>query len=141
MTRRGKVLVLDDDVLTGKTIQKIAEFNNYDAKLATEPEIFFSLYSEWKPDYIAIFDRVLHLVGQRLTNWLSIRPGTAELHGIPLLQALEFAPGFLAEGDDLGHSRAVFALERVNEVEALFKLLQTRGVKVGLVGVMGEFRL
>lgn len=54
MKGKGKVLVLDDDVLTGKTIQRIAEFNNYDAKLATEPEVFFSLYSEWKPDYIAI---------------------------------------------------------------------------------------
>jgi EAL domain-containing protein (putative c-di-GMP-specific phosphodiesterase class I)/PleD family two-component response regulator len=54
MNRKGKVLVLDDDVLTGKTIQKIAEFNDYDARLATEPEIFFSLYSEWKPDYIAM---------------------------------------------------------------------------------------
>ena len=61
--------------------------------------------------------------------------------GIALLQALELAPGFLAEGNDLGQGRAVFALEGVDEVEALFELLQPGGVNVGLVGVMGELRL
>ena len=61
--------------------------------------------------------------------------------GIALLQALELAAGFLAEGDDLGQGRAVLALERVDEVEALFELLQARGVKVDLVRVMGELRL
>ena len=54
---------------------------------------------------------------------------------------MELAPGFVAEGDDLGHGGAVLALERVDEVEALFKLLQAGGVDVGLVRVMGELRL
>ena len=54
---------------------------------------------------------------------------------------LQFAPGFFAEGDDFGHRRAVFALERMNQVEALFELLQPGGVNVHLLGVAGEFGL
>ena len=61
--------------------------------------------------------------------------------GIALLQALELAPGFVAEGDDLGHGGAVLALEGVDKVEALFKLLEAGGVDVGLVRIMGELRL
>ncbi|MES2603605.1 MAG: EAL domain-containing protein [Pseudomonadota bacterium] len=51
---RGKVLVLDDDVLTGKTIQKVVAFNDYESRLANEADEFFRIYREWKPDYIAL---------------------------------------------------------------------------------------
>ena len=51
---RGKVLVLDDDILTGKTIQNVIAFSNYDSRLATDADEFFHQYQEWNPDYIAL---------------------------------------------------------------------------------------
>jgi hypothetical protein len=61
--------------------------------------------------------------------------------GITLFQALQFAPRFFAERDDLGQGQAVFALELVDQVQALFELLETRGVNVSLVGVVRKLRL
>src|ERR1039457_4895238 len=50
--------------------------------------------------------------------------------GITLLQAFELAACFVAEGNDLRHSGAVFALQRVDEVKPLLKLLQPAGINV-----------
>ncbi len=51
---RGKVLVLDDDVLTGETIQNLIAFANYDSCLTITSNEFFRQYNEWQPDYIAL---------------------------------------------------------------------------------------
>ena len=49
--------------------------------------------------------------------------------------------GFLAERDDFGQRRAVFALERMDEVQPLLELLQPRRVNVHFVGVARKLRL
>ena len=61
--------------------------------------------------------------------------------GIALLQALQFAASFLTESDDLGQRGAVFALERMNQIEALFELLEACGIEFSLVGIVRKLRL
>ena len=61
--------------------------------------------------------------------------------GLALLEVGKLAGGLLAEGDNLGHGRAVLALEGMDEVEALFELLQSCGINVGLVGIAGKLGL
>ena len=55
---------------------------------------------------------------------------------VALFQAFELAFRVVAERDDLGECRAVFALERVDEIEPFLKPLKLRGVNVHFFGVM-----
>ena len=61
--------------------------------------------------------------------------------GVALFELLEFAASFVAERDDFGEGRAVFAFEGMDGVEAFLELLQTDGINVHLVGIMGEVGL
>ena len=47
----------------------------------------------------------------------------------------------VAERDDFGQRRAVFAPERVEEIQPLLELLQSRGINVHLFGITGKFGL
>lgn len=51
---KQRLLVLEDDLLTGRTIQTIAEFSGLAVVFTTEPDDFFRLVEEWSPDVIAI---------------------------------------------------------------------------------------
>ncbi|HET8904718.1 MAG TPA: EAL domain-containing protein [Saccharospirillum sp.] len=53
-TGKRRLLVLEDDPLTGRTIQTIAEFSGLAVMFTTEPDDFFRLVDEWPPDVIAI---------------------------------------------------------------------------------------
>ncbi len=53
-TGKRRLLVLEDDLLTGRTIQTIAEFSGLAVMFTTEPDDFFRLVDEWPPEVIAI---------------------------------------------------------------------------------------
>jgi diguanylate cyclase (GGDEF)-like protein len=49
-----KLLILDDDELTGETIRNVAEFAGMSVKVTTNAINFFSLLNEWHPTHIAL---------------------------------------------------------------------------------------
>lgn len=49
-----RLLVLDDDPLTGQTIQHIAEFAGLEVHFTPDPTRFFDLLQEWQPTHIAL---------------------------------------------------------------------------------------
>ncbi len=49
-----KLLILDDDELTGQTIRNVAEFAGMSVKLTTTATDFFSVLTTWHPSYIAL---------------------------------------------------------------------------------------
>ncbi|MFW6094354.1 MAG: EAL domain-containing protein [Pseudomonadota bacterium] len=50
----GRLLVLDDDPMTGQTIQSIAEFAGMEVRCTTSPGAFFDHVLDWGPDVIAL---------------------------------------------------------------------------------------
>ena len=54
MTAATRLLILDDDPLTGQTIINIAMLANVDARYTDDPLEFFRLIKDWQPDYIAL---------------------------------------------------------------------------------------
>jgi diguanylate cyclase (GGDEF)-like protein len=50
----GRLLILDDDVMTGQTMQSIAEFAGLEVRSTTAHEDFFSAVQGWRPDVIAL---------------------------------------------------------------------------------------
>ena len=53
-SQRFKLLILDDDPLAGETIQNAARFVGFDAQYVSDPEEFFRLVLEWKPEVVGI---------------------------------------------------------------------------------------
>lgn len=51
---QGRLLVLDDDPMTGQTIQSIAEFAGMEVRSTTSSSEFFELVESWQPDVIAL---------------------------------------------------------------------------------------
>ncbi len=49
-----RILILDDEPLTGQTIRSIAEFAGFQARHTTDPETFFALLRDWDPGHIAL---------------------------------------------------------------------------------------
>ncbi|MDG2991786.1 EAL domain-containing response regulator [Candidatus Synechococcus calcipolaris G9] len=49
-----RLLILDDDPMTGQTIQRIAEFAGVDVRFTLEPGEFFKLFDTWQPTHIAL---------------------------------------------------------------------------------------
>ncbi|MEX1197878.1 MAG: EAL domain-containing protein [Pseudohongiellaceae bacterium] len=49
-----RILILDDEPLTGQTIRSIAEFAGMQARHTTDPDEFFQLVQEWRPGHIAL---------------------------------------------------------------------------------------
>lgn len=49
-----RLLVLDDDPMTGATIQRIAEFAGVKVQFTADPAQFFKLLQEWQPTHIAL---------------------------------------------------------------------------------------
>lgn len=50
----NRLLILDDEPLTGQTIQSIAQFAGMEARYTDNPDEFFLLISEWQPGFIAL---------------------------------------------------------------------------------------
>ena len=61
--------------------------------------------------------------------------------GFALFERVELAQGLLAEGDHIGERAAVFAFERVQQIQALLHFLKSRGIDLDAVGVAGEVGL
>ena len=49
-----KLLILDDDQLTGETIRNVAEYAGMSVKVTTNAINFFNLLNEWQPTHIAL---------------------------------------------------------------------------------------
>ncbi len=49
-----RLLILDDDPMTGKTIQQIAEFAGLEVCFTPDPNRFFALLHDWHPTHIAL---------------------------------------------------------------------------------------
>ncbi|MBD2110256.1 MULTISPECIES: EAL domain-containing response regulator [Cyanophyceae] len=49
-----RLLILDDDPMTGETIQRIAEFAGLEVYFTPDPDRFFDLLREWQPTHIAL---------------------------------------------------------------------------------------
>lgn len=49
-----RLLILDDDPMTGETIQRIAEFAGLEAHFTPDPNRFFDLLDNWLPTHIAL---------------------------------------------------------------------------------------
>lgn len=54
MTAMTRLLILDDDPLTGQTIANIATMAGVDARYVDEPSVFFQQVKQWQPDFIAL---------------------------------------------------------------------------------------
>lgn len=51
---KPRLLILDDDSMTGITIQRAAQQAGFDSQYTTTAQRFFVLVSEWQPDVIAL---------------------------------------------------------------------------------------
>lgn len=49
-----RLLVLDDDPITGAAIQYVAEFAGLEVQFTSDPERFFDLLHEWQPTHITL---------------------------------------------------------------------------------------
>ncbi len=49
-----RLLILDDDLMVGKTIRFVAEGVGFDCKVTDRPADFFTLFEEWNPTHIAL---------------------------------------------------------------------------------------
>ena len=49
-----RLLILDDDALTGQTILNMARIAGIEAQFTDMPDEFFRLVQSWQPDFIAI---------------------------------------------------------------------------------------
>lgn len=54
MTAASRLLILDDDPLTGQTISNIAMLAGLDARYTDDPQEFFRQVKDWQPDFIAL---------------------------------------------------------------------------------------
>lgn len=54
MTKITRLLILDDDPLTGQTIANIATMAGVEARYVDEPKTFFQQVRDWQPDFIAL---------------------------------------------------------------------------------------
>ena len=54
MTTTTRLLILDDDPLTGQTIANIATMAGVEARYVDEPSAFFQQVRDWQPDFIAL---------------------------------------------------------------------------------------
>ena len=54
MMAKTRLLILDDDPMTGQTIARIAEFAGAEVCFTTDPEEFFQLVETWQPTTIAL---------------------------------------------------------------------------------------
>ncbi|MDZ7851104.1 MAG: EAL domain-containing protein [Halomonas sp.] len=49
-----RLLILDDEAMTGETIARIADFDGFDARYITSPTAFFEEACRWHPDILAL---------------------------------------------------------------------------------------
>src|SRR5690606_1783312 len=50
----ARLLILDDNEMTGQTLQRIAEREGLQVRFTTSPQQFFQWLQEWQPDHIAL---------------------------------------------------------------------------------------
>jgi EAL domain-containing protein (putative c-di-GMP-specific phosphodiesterase class I)/ActR/RegA family two-component response regulator len=53
-TAQRRLLILDDDPMTGETMRRIAEFAGVEVHFTPDPDRFFSLLHQWQPTHIAL---------------------------------------------------------------------------------------
>ncbi len=53
-TKRGRVLVIDDDHLVGAMLVAHARAAGFDARVTDDPETFYSLVSDWQPTFVVV---------------------------------------------------------------------------------------
>ena len=137
-----------DDVQTraGRAKIGVGEFLGADAferdvKLALLKAEVFKLarggFGEFRDDFAAARGEV-GAGAPEFSFHLVERGVEAREFGLALFEAGEFAAGLVAERDDVGERAAVFAFERVEEVQALFHFLKPGRIDFDAVGVAGE---
>ncbi len=75
----NRLLILDDEPLTGQTIQSIAQFAGMEARYTDSPDEFFLLISEWQPGFIALDLIMPQMDGVQVLIELARRKCTANI--------------------------------------------------------------
>ncbi|MBL1377370.1 EAL domain-containing protein [Zobellella iuensis] len=76
---KTRLLILDDDPMTGQTLAHIAEFAGAEVRFTTSPDEFFRLLEEWQPDTIALDLVMPQMDGVQVMSVLADRGCTARL--------------------------------------------------------------
>ena len=74
-----KLLVLDDDELTGETLKNVAEFAGMSVKVTNHPSDFFETLASWSPSHIALDLVMPEMDGVEVLAELSARNITANI--------------------------------------------------------------
>ncbi len=74
-----RLLILDDDPMTGQTIMSIAEFAGIDARFTPSPTEFFQLVDQWNPTHIAIDLIMPEMDGVQVMTQLAQHQCTAQI--------------------------------------------------------------
>ncbi|MDZ7670907.1 MAG: EAL domain-containing protein [Gammaproteobacteria bacterium] len=69
----GRLLILDDDPMTGQTMQSIAEFAGMEVRSTTSHEDFFGTVGQWLPDVIALDLIMPGMDGVEVMSELAVR--------------------------------------------------------------------
>jgi CheY-like chemotaxis protein len=75
----NRLLILDDEPLTGQTIQSIAEFAGMEVRYTSDPDDFFTLVSDWEPGFIALDLIMPQMDGVQVLGELANRNCTANI--------------------------------------------------------------
>ncbi|MGB4248582.1 MAG: EAL domain-containing response regulator [Pseudohongiellaceae bacterium] len=74
-----RLLILDDDLMVGKTIRFIAEGAGFDCQATDSPQEFFALLEDWRPTHIALDLVMPQMDGVEVMLELSRRSCTAHI--------------------------------------------------------------
>lgn len=74
-----RLLILDDDDLTGQTIRNVAEFAGMSVRVTTTPSEFFATLSDWPPSHIALDLVMPEMDGVEVLAELGDRRSTANI--------------------------------------------------------------
>lgn len=77
--KKTRLLILDDDPLTGRTMARIAEFAGAEVCFTTDPEEFFQLVETWQPTTIALDLVMPEMDGVQVMTALAQQGCTARL--------------------------------------------------------------
>ncbi|WP_375054928.1 EAL domain-containing protein [Zobellella sp. DQSA1] len=76
---KTRLLILDDDPMTGQTLARIAEFAGAEVRFTTSPDDFFRLVEEWQPNTIVLDLVMPQMDGVQVMSALADRGCTARL--------------------------------------------------------------
>ena len=78
-TAMARLLVLDDEAMTGETLCRMASFAGFDARHCTSPDAFFAEVDTWQPDIIALDLLMPEMDGVEVVGHLARRQCEATL--------------------------------------------------------------